>query len=76
MAYVEITMVTAIKMMKSEQYVYTLNCGNYESINESDSIASFLDVDVYYKRLSATINGTTFDNRADALNAINEIFGE
>ena len=56
---------------KYDDYNWYCIFGNYNK-----NVTKIFDIDKFYKKLEVKINGKTFTNKQDALNAINEIFGE
>lgn len=75
---IEVSIFEALKILKNGESVF-YKCefnGSIEAISDLDSISSIFDIDKFYKKLEVKINGKTFTNKQDALNAINEIFGE
>lgn len=80
MAYVEISLVEALDIINNDGCIYIKLFSDYEykyvSIDGSNTLNDFLESVNYYKEIKATINGKTFDNKAEALNEINKIFGE
>lgn len=80
MAYVEIGVVEALEIINNDRCIY-IKCFSeygyeYVSIDGYNTLNDFLESGTYYKEIKATINGKTFDNKAEALNEINKIFGE